>query len=66
MFRNTISISHPTKVWGQIPCINDVKTADDIERVRIYHKKITNASSTELKTDDFNDTFLGLIWVSQL
>lgn len=49
-----------------MPGRNDVKTADDIERVRIYHYKIKNSNSVEMKTDDFNDSSLDLIWVCQL
>lgn len=49
-----------------MPGRNDVKTADDIERVRIYHYKIKTWNSVEMKTDDFNDSSLDLIWVCQL
>lgn len=44
---------HPTKGWGQFPGRNDVKTADGFERV-------------EIKTDDFIDSALVMIWVSLL
>lgn len=66
MFRNTINISKPTKGWGQVPDKNDTKTADDIERVRIYRNKISLANSSEMKTDDFNESTLDLISVSPI
>lgn len=61
---NDLSILHPTKGWGQFPGRNDVKTADVFERVRIYINKIRYANSSEMKTDDFNDSALEMIWVS--
>lgn len=66
MFRNTINILKPAKGWGQVPDKNDTKTADDIERVRRYRNKISHANSSEMETDEFNDSALDLISVSLL
>lgn len=48
MFRNTINISQPTRGWGQTPDANDIREADDIERIRIYHKKISHENSSRM------------------
>lgn len=57
---------NPTKGWKQVPVRNDVKTADDFKRFRIYRKRIRNANTSEMKTDYLNDSSWDLIRVSQL
>lgn len=66
MIRNTTNILKPTKGWGQIPSSNDTRTADDVERVRNYRNKISHATSSEMKTKDFNESALDLISVSSI
>lgn len=63
MFRNSIRINPPTKGWGKTPDINDTNTADDIERIRFHRNRISHGSSSEMATDDFNDSVLDLIMV---
>lgn len=66
LFRNTSNITRPTKGWGQLPGKNDIKPADDIERLRNYRNKICHENSSEMTTKDFNEFVLDFIWVSKM
>lgn len=61
MLRNTSNISRPTRGWGQLPGKNDIKTADDIERLRYYRNKICHENSSKMTTADFNNCVLDFI-----
>lgn len=63
MLRNTSNISRPTRGWGQLPGKNDIKTADDIERLRYYRNKICHENSSKLTTADFNNFVLDFVSV---
>lgn len=58
VIQNTSNIGRPTNGWGQLPGKNDIKPADDIERLRNYRNKICHESSSEMTTKDFNEFVL--------
>lgn len=64
MLRNTGNLSPPTKGWGKLPGKNDIKPADDIERLRYYRNKICHENSSKMTTADFNKFVLDFVSVS--
>lgn len=63
IIRNLNYITKPKQGWGKKPEKTDISMADDVERIRYYRNSLAHDISTELKTDDFNNTALELIWV---
>lgn len=63
MIRNTITMSNPSKGWGNFPDATDIKVSDDIERIRHYRNMISHEHSAEMTTEDFNTSVLDLIMV---
>ena len=63
IFRNVIKTPVPTKGWGKTPCINDINTGDDIERIRIHRNTVCHSNTPKMTTEDFNNAALELIEV---
>ena len=63
MFRSTLSYPAPANGWGKEPGANDISISDDIERIRLSRNKICHANSSEMTTEDFNESVLDLIEV---
>ena len=63
MFRNTLSHPAPANGWGKESGANDISIADDMERIRLYRNKICHANSSEMTTEDFDESALDLIEV---
>lgn len=63
IIRNLNCITKPTNGWGKEPKKSDITMADDVERIRHYRNSLCHDTSTEMKTDDFNNSALELIWV---
>ena len=63
IFRNVMKTSVPTKGWSKAPCINDVNTGDDIERIRIHRNTVCHSHTPKMTTEDFNNAALELIEV---
>lgn len=63
IFRNVMKRPIPTKGWGKEPCITDINTGDDIERIRIHRNTVCHSYTPKMTTEDFNNAALELIEV---
>lgn len=53
----------PENGWGKDPMENHIKTADDIERIRLYRNNICHSDASGIDTDAFNFSCLDLFRV---
>lgn len=53
----------PTKGWENDPGDDDKEIADDVKRIRMCRNKISHVASTQMTTEDFNDSVINLIGV---
>ncbi|XP_078341382.1 uncharacterized protein LOC144627665 isoform X2 [Crassostrea virginica] len=51
----------PTKGWENDPGDDDKEIADDVKRIRMCRNKISHVASTQMTTEDFNDSVINLI-----
>lgn len=63
IIRSSGDMEKPTNGWGNAPSEKDIKTADDIERIRLYRNYISHENATDMDTATFNKSVLDLIWV---
>ena len=63
IFRNIMKGPVPKKGWGKRPCITDINTGDDIERIRTFRNTICHSYTPKMTTEDFNNAALELIEV---
>ncbi|CAG2189719.1 unnamed protein product [Mytilus edulis] len=50
-------IGPPTKGWGSNPEKEDMKLADDVERIRRYRNQLAHRCSIAIEKDEFDDYF---------
>lgn len=64
IIRNVTNLAKPQNGWENYPSDKDFGTAADIERFRNYRNIIAHKHDLEMKTSDFNEWALDLIWVN--
>lgn len=56
-------VKKPQKGWGRPPSRNNIKTADDIERIHRSRNYICHKDASEIETTEFNNLVLDLMGV---
>lgn len=56
-------VKKPQQGWGRPPSRNNIKTADDIERIHRSRNYICHKDASEIETTEFNNLVLDLMGV---